>query len=240
MNQNTLEQLHAMKLFGMANSFKALIESHSLEQYTHDQMVAALVQAEWEGREHKKIAHNISQAKFRYTASIEEIDYTYPRNLDKNQMLRFTDCSYIKNAENILVSGATGVGKSYIISALGYQACIMGYKVGYYNLQKLLTALRIAKADGSYLKTLNRIEKQDLLILDDYGLQPLDNNACINLLELIEDRYGRRATIMSSQLPFDKWYDICTAKTIADAIFDRLINGSHKIQLKGYDNNLIM
>lgn len=233
MNQQTLQQMNLMRMHGMATSFKGLLESHSINQMTTDQTISTITQAEWEDRENKKIARNIQNAKFRYPASIEDIDYLHPRNLDKNQFLRFQDCSFIKRAENILISGATGVGKSYIASAIGYQACLMGYKVYYCNLQKLFNKLKVSKADGSYLKEMDKIEKQDLIILDDFGLQTLDNAASLTLLEIIEDRYGKRSTIMASQLPTDKWYEICSGKTIADAIFDRLINGSHKIQLSG-------
>lgn len=233
MNQQTLQQMNTMRLYGMAASFKGLLESHGMDKMTTDQTVSTLLQAEWEDRENKKITRNIQNAKFRYQATIEGIDYSHPRNLDKNQLMRFQDCSFIKKAENILISGATGVGKSYIASALGYQACIMGYKVYYCNLQKQFNRLKVSKADGSYLKEMERIEKQDLLIIDDFGLQTLDNNASLMLLEIIEDRYGKRSTIIASQLTIDKWYDICSGKTVADAIFDRILHGSHKIQLNG-------
>lgn len=131
------------------------------------------------------------------------------------------------------MTGATGLGKSYLISALGHQACLMGYKVLYRNTQKLFDALKISKVDGSYLKEIKRIEKQDLLILDDFGLQPLDNMSSLTLMEIIEDRFAKKSVIIGSQLPLEKWHDIITEKTVADAILDRLLNASHKIILKG-------
>ena len=222
-----------MKLFGMEQSFRALLDSHTSEQLTSDEVISTIVQAEWDDREMRKITRGLRNARFRYHASIEEIDYLHPRGLDKNQFVRFIDCSYIQRHESILVCGPTGVGKSFIVSALGNQACMKGYKVYYRNAQKLFRALKLAKADGSYLKEMTKIEKQDLFILDDFGLQPLDNQNSLILLEILEDRHDKHSTVISSQLPVSKWYDIIGENTLADAILDRLINGSHKINLKG-------
>jgi len=163
MNEATLEQMHKLRLFGMQHSFKGMLESKSCQQFTIDQLLATLVQAEWEEHENRKINRLLKNAKFRYQASLEEIDYQHSRNLDKNQMLRFFDCNYVKMAENILITGATGLGKSHIMSALGHQACLMGYKVMYRNTQKLFNALKLARVDGSYIRELKKIEKQDLL-----------------------------------------------------------------------------
>jgi DNA replication protein DnaC len=233
MNEATLEQMGKLRLFGMQHSFKGILESKSCQQFTIDQLLSTLIQAEWEEHENRKIDRLIKNAKFRYHASLEEIDYQHPRNLDKNQMLRFVDCNYLKRAENILVTGATGLGKSHIMSALGHQACIMGYKVMYRNTQKLFNALRLARVDGSYIRELKKIEKQDLLIMDDFGLQSLDSMACLALMEIIEDRFAVKSIMVGSQLPLDKWYDTITEKSVADAILDRLLNSSHKIILKG-------
>ena len=229
----TLEKMGRLRLYGMQSSFRAILESKTSGQFTIDQMLATLVEAEWEEQENRKTDRLIKNAGFRYPASLEEIDYSHPRNLDRNQVLRLVDCNYLERAENVLVTGATGLGKSYLISALGYQACLMGYKVLYRNTQKLFNALRINKVDGSYMKEIKRIEKQDLLILDDFGLQPLDNISSLTLMEIIEDRFAKKSIIIGSQLPLEKWYDIITEKTVADAILDRLLNASHKITLKG-------
>ena len=233
MNEATLEQMHKLRLFGMQHSFKGMLESKSCQQFTIDQLLATLVQAEWEEHENRKINRLLKNAKFRYQASLEEIDYQHSRNLDKNQMLRFFDCNYVKMAENILITGATGLGKSHIMSALGHQACLMGYKVMYRNTQKLFNALKLARVDGSYIRELKKIEKQDLLILDDFGLHPLDSMACLTLMEIIEDRFAVKSIITGSQLPLEKWYEIITEKSVADAVLDRLLNSSHKIILKG-------
>jgi DNA replication protein DnaC len=233
MNEVTLEKMGKLRLFGMRQSFKGILESKSSDRFTIDQLLATLVQAEWEEQENRKISRLMKNAKFRYQASLDEIDYQHPRNLDKNQILRFIDCNYLKKAENILVTGATGLGKSHLISALGNQACIMGHKVMYRNAQKLFNALKLAQVDGSYLQEMKKIEKQDLLILDDFGLQPLDSIASLILMEIIEDRFAIKSMIISSQMPLEKWYEAITEKTVADAVLDRLFNRSHKIILKG-------
>jgi DNA replication protein DnaC len=233
MNEVTLEKMGKLRLFGMQESFKGILASKSCREFTTDQLLAMLVQAEWEDHENRKIHRLMKNAKFRYQASLEGIDYLHPRNLDKNQMLRFVDCNYLKKAENILVTGATGLGKSYIISALGSQACMMGYRVMYRNTQKLFNALKLARVDGSYLKEMKKIEKQDLLILDDFALQPLDSLASLTLMEIIEDRFALKSIIIGSQLPLEKWYEVITEKSVADAVLDRLLTTSYKIILKG-------
>jgi len=233
MNTETLEKMGYMKLHGMQRMFQSILENNHQQQLTPDEYISMLIQAEWEDRESKKLQRRLRAARFRYQASVEEINFHHQRNLEKNMILRFTDCTFISRGENILITGPTGVGKSFIASALGKQACLKGYKVIYQNLQKLFSSLKISKADGSYMKEIDRIEKQDLLIIDDFGLQTLDSHNRMMLLEIIEDRHGKKSTIISSQLPADKWYDVIGESTIADAILDRLLNCSHKIELKG-------
>ncbi len=233
MNDASLQKMNQLKLFGMHRAYQGLLETSGTRQLTSDELVNLLVLSEWEDRENRKINRSLRNARFRYQASLEEVDFTSQRNLDKNLILRFTDCSYIDRHENILVTGPTGVGKSYIASALGHQACMKTYKVLYCNTQRLFARLKVARADGSYLKEMNRMERQDLLILDDFGLQPLDTQNRMLLMEIIEDRHERKSTIISSQLPLEQWYDVIGESTIADAILDRLFNGSHKIILKG-------
>lgn len=198
-----------------------------------DELISYLIDAEWDDRQTRKIERHVRTARFRYKACVEEIVYSEDRNLDRNNMIRFGSCDYIKRKENIIITGATGVGKSYIASALGHQACLKGYKVMYFNMAKLLSKLKMMKADGSYLKEINRIEKQDVLIIDDFGLQPLDNNNRLMFLEIIEDRHERQSTIITSQLPVEKWYEIIADKTIADAVLDRLAHSSHRLEIKG-------
>ena len=151
----------------------------------------------------------------------------------KNQVLRLASCEFIKNKESILLSGSTGVGKSYIGSAIGHQACHLGFRVLYFNINKLFSKLKLMKADGSYLKEIARIERQDLIILDDFGLKPLDNNNRQALMEIIEDRHTKRSTIIASQFPVNEWHQIIGENTIADAILDRIVHSSHRLELKG-------
>tara|TARA_B100001146_G_scaffold131018_1_gene115072 strand:- start:42 stop:569 length:528 start_codon:yes stop_codon:yes gene_type:complete len=164
---------------------------------------------------------------------MEAVDYRPSRQLDKNQVQRIGSCGFIKKKENVLITGSTGVGKSYLASAIGHQACSMGKKVMYFNTAKLFTMLKTSKADGSYPKQIGKLEKQDLLILDDFGLKPLDNINRHALMEIIEDRHGQRSTIIASQLPVSKWHDIIGERTLADAILDRLVHTAHRIDIKG-------
>jgi len=233
MNSILLNKMSQMKFYGMHQAYQTLLDSNQHHSLTNDEVVSMLIQAEWEDRENRKVNRYLRTARFRYQASIEEVNFTASRGLDKTQLLRLADCSFIQKKQNILITGPTGVGKSYMASALGLQACIQGYKTLYFNTQKLFPQLNMFKADGSYLKQMSKIEKHDLLILDDFGLQPLDNNARMMLMEIIEDRHGRKSTIIASQLPVAKWYEIIGDSTVADAILDRMVHTAHRLELKG-------
>ncbi|MGF1586947.1 MAG: IS21-like element helper ATPase IstB [Bacteroidales bacterium] len=234
MNQTaTMQKLQEMGLSGFSRVYREMMETAKNNDFTIDEIIAHLVQAEWDERFNRRFQRLIKSAKFRYQANMEQIDYIAKRNLDKVQMLRLSSCEWINRKQNLLITGSTGLGKSFLSSALGYQACQQGYKVYYRNCSKLFDELKIAKADGSYIKELNRIEKVDVLILDDFGLKPLDNNQRLMLLELLEDRHGKRSTIITSQLPVKSWYEVIGEPTIADAILDRLVHSSHRIEMDG-------
>jgi DNA replication protein DnaC len=191
-----------------------------------------LIESEYDDRESRKVERLITTAKFRYRAFIEEITASSSRNIDKNTIGRLSSCDFISQKQNILITGSTGVGKSFIATAIGYKACTMGYKVMYFSINKLFSRLKMAKADGSYLKEIDRIEKQDLIILDDFGLQSLDNLKRQDFMEIIEDRHGKRSTIIASQLPVSAWHEVIAEQTIADAILDRMVHNSLRIDLK--------
>lgn len=234
MTQSTaLNQMSIMRFHGMMEAYKTILDSNRHHDLNPEELVNHLLQAEWEERENKKINRLHRTAKFRYSATVEELEFSPHRGLDKMHILRLADMSFVKRKENILITGATGSGKSYIASALGNQACMQGIRTQYYNTTKLFSKLKMMKADGSYLKEIARIEKQDLLILDDFGIQKLDEMARMALLEIIEDRHGRASTIVVSQLPVTKWFETIGDSTIADAILDRLVHTAHRIELKG-------
>jgi len=233
MNATTLEKMRKMKFFGMHRALKISLESGKQEDYTPDEMIAQLIEAEWDDRQNRSIERQITNARFRYKAAIEELHYHTDRNIDRNQMMRFADCSFIAKHENILITGSTGIGKSYIASALGYQACAQGYKVMYHNTAKLFGKLKMSKADGSYIRDVAKIERQNLLILDDFGIQPFDTQSRAALMEIIEDRHGKSSIIITSQVPVSKWHEVIGEKTVADAILDRIIHEAHRLELKG-------
>ena len=222
-----------MKFFGMVRAFRTSIENGSMIQMTGDEMVSMLVDAEWDDRNNRRIERQMRNAKFRYKANIEQLHFDIERNLDKNQFMRMAECTFIGRKENLLITGSTGIGKSFIASAIGNQACTLGFKVLYANTTKLFTRLKMAKADGSYIREVAKIERQDLLILDDFGLQPLDASNRSVLMEIIEDRHGTHSTIITSQLPVAQWYEVIGEQTIADAILDRIVHDAHRMELVG-------
>jgi DNA replication protein DnaC len=222
-----------MKLYGMQQAYQTLLESGKHQALTNDEVISLLVQTEWEERETRKVDRFLLNAHFRYQASLDEVDFNNNRNLDKTLIMRLADSSFIKRKEDVLICGPTGVGKSYLASVFGHQACNNGYRVVYFNTQKLFARLKMAKGDGSYFKEITRIGKQDLLILDDFGLAPLDNTQRDILMEIVEDRHGIRSTLISSQLPISSWYEIIGESTIADAILDRLVHKAHRLELQG-------
>jgi DNA replication protein DnaC len=233
MNTNTLDKMRKMKFFGMFRAFKATLETNQLQGYTADELIANMVEAEWDDRQNRRIERGLLNARFRYKASVEDLYYHANRNIDRNQMMRLAECNFINRNENLLITGSTGIGKSYIASALGHQACMLGYRVLYANTPKLFAKLKMAKADASYIKEITKIERQHLLILDDFGIQPFDAQSRQSLMEIIEDRHGKTSMIITSQLPVNKWYEVIGEKTIADAILDRIIHDAHRMELKG-------
>jgi DNA replication protein DnaC len=226
-------QLNRLRLYGMSRSWQALLETRQSHELTLSEGLELLLQAEEQDRADRRFDQLKKNARFRYQASIEELRLEASRGLDKGLLLRLATGDYLAKAESVLISGATGCGKSFLASALGHQACAQGYKVAYYNVQKLLLRTKMARLDGSIYKFFEKISKTDLLILDDFGLTHLEQQQRLDMMELIEDRHGKASTIMASQLPVANWYDVIGEETIADAILDRLVHSSYRIELKG-------
>jgi DNA replication protein DnaC len=217
----------------MAQSWNAMVETRKHHELSLTEGLEVLLQAEDQQRCNNRTDRLRKGARFRYRASLEELLYGNSRGLDKSQITHLATGVYIDKGECVLITGATGCGKSFLASALGHHACSQGHKVAYYNLQKLMIKNKMSRIDGSIYKFFEKLSKTDLLILDDFGLAHLEKQQQMDLMEIIEDRHARKATIIASQLPVANWYDIIGEETIADAILDRLVHTSHRIELKG-------
>ena len=233
MNQETLDKMRQMHLLGMYNAFKTSMESFKTESMTTDQFVAWLVSNEWDDRCNRMIERLIKQASFRYKASLEEVDYSLERGLERNLLERLAELSFVKESRDLFITGSSGTGKSYIATALGYRACQKGMKVLHANTARLMGQLKMAKAKGTILQELKKIERADLLVLDDFGIQPFDAGRRMNLMDIVEDRHGKKSTLITSQVPVKDWYDIIGEKTIADAVLDRIVHQAIRIELHG-------
>jgi DNA replication protein DnaC len=232
MNTDTLDKMRRMRFWGMHRAFKTSLEQPE-QSCTADEMAAMLIDSEWDDRHNRSIERTMRNARFRYKATIEQLDYSNERGIDKNLVHRLADGEFINRKENLLITGSTGTGKSFLASAIGHQACQLGFKVLYANATRLFAQLKMAKADGSSIKELMKIERQDLLILDDFGIQPFDPQSRASLLDIIEDRHGKRSTIITAQVPVKQWYDLIGEKTVADAIMDRIVHNAQRIELAG-------
>jgi DNA replication protein DnaC len=229
----TLEQLKDLKLLGMARSYEAVLQLPVNQHPESHVLIAQLTESERQNRTHYKTQLYLKLSKLRYAAALEEISCSQIRNLPKEQISQLADCSFIDRAENILITGATGSGKSFLACALGHQACVMGYKTLYLNLNRFTEKIMVAKLDGSFVRLLNQLEKVSLLILDDFGLAPMDQNTRLALLQILEDRYNKKSVMIGSQLPIAKWHEYIAEPTLADAIMDRLMSNAHRFELKG-------
>lgn len=229
----TLEQLRELKLTGMAASYSSQLELPLHQQLDAHELIGHMVQAETLHRANEKTTTYLKLAKLRLPATIEQIECSVARGLTKQQLSLLMEASYIKAGEPLLITGSTGSGKSFLACALGHHACTMGHKVAYLNMNRFTERIMLAKLDGSYLKVLNYYERMPLLILDDFGLAPMDQTMRLALLQIVEDRYAKKSIIITSQLPVSKWHEYLKDATLADAIMDRLTAKAHRIELKG-------
>jgi DNA replication protein DnaC len=233
LHEQTMDKLYAMKLNGMAEAFRDQLEQPDMIDLSFEDRFALLVDRQWIWKEDRRMRRLLSNAKLKLNACVEDIDYRTPRAMDKSVFLKLAAGDWIFQAHNVIITGPTGVGKTYIACALANRACRMGYSAFYIRLPRLFQDLAIAKADGSYSKIMKKLAKTKVLILDDLGLAPMNAQERRDLLEVIEDRQGLASTIVAAQLPIEEWHANIRDPTIADAILDRLIHNAYKINLKG-------
>jgi len=229
----TLDKLQILKLAGMATAFVEQRESTEIEALSFEERLGLLVDRELTYRDNRRMTSRLRRAKLRHNACLEDIDYRHPRGLDKSLMTSMVTCQWLKEHLNVLITGPAGVGKTWIACALAHQACREGYTALYLRLPRLLHDVALARGDGRYPRLLRSLARLDLLVIDDWGLAKLTPDNLRDLLEILEDRYAARSTVVTSQLPIEKWHDLIGEPTFADAILDRLIHNAYKLKLKG-------
>ncbi len=233
LNEQTLEKLYSMKLTGMANAFKDQMIQPVINDLSFEERFGFLVDQHWTWKEDRRMQTMLRNAKLRDNACIEDIDYKTPRGIDKSVILSLSACDWIKKAQNLIITGPTGVGKTYLSCAFANQACRKGYSSLYKRSSRLFNEITVARVDGTYPKVMNKISKTKVLIIDDFLIIPMKDKERKYLLEVIEDRQGHASTIISTQIPMKNWFEAIGDPTIADAVLDRLIHNAHKINLDG-------
>jgi DNA replication protein DnaC len=231
--EQTMEKMNTMKLSGMAESLRQQLGSAQHAKLAFDDRLGLLVDAEWLAREQRKLTKRLKAAKLRYDASIEDVDFKHPRGLDRQQVLSLANCGFVQKRHNLVITGPTGIGKTYLASAFVERACRLGYKATYLRLPRLLQQLAVGRGDGSYARILDRLARLDLLAIDDWLLAPLRDAERRDLAEIVEDRSERASTLIASQLPPKDWHASIGDPNLADAICDRLLNDAHRLDLKG-------
>lgn len=233
LTHKTVDRLHQMRLWGMAEAFVAQLQKPDYQELSFEERFGLLVDQEWTHRQNRRLARLLRQARLRLPACLEDIDYRHPRGLDRSLLRSLATGDWLRARQNVLITGPTGVGKTFIACALANAACRQGFTARYYRVPRLLAELGIARGDGSYPRLLNQLARTDLLVLDDWGLAPFTDAQGRDLLEVVDDRAQARSTIVASQLPVEHWHGLLPDPTVADAILDRLVHNAHKIALRG-------
>ncbi len=233
LNNETIEKLYAMRLTGMAEAFSEQLAQPDMDRLPFEERFGLIVERHWAWKENSRLQRYLRNAKLKINACVEDIDYKSPRGLDQSVIMRLIGCEWIMKHQNIIITGPTGVGKTFLACAFANKACREGYQSFYIRSSKFSYQLALGRGDGSYGKTMVKLAKAQVLIIDDLGLAPMTDMERRDLLEVIEERQGRSSTIITSQLPVDHWHEQIGDPTIADAILDRLIHNAHKLNLKG-------
>lgn len=234
MQDKIKQDLMSLHLSGMADCWENVLETRKHQDVTLNEGLTLLIQAEIDRRAANKTARLIRQARFRYDATVENVLFDSSRGKDKDRILQLAACEYIRRGEAVTITGPTGVGKSFLASALGYQACLAGYKVAYFNMSKLLERIQLARIESKEVRFFDKMMDIDLLIIEDFGMKVLEKQQLLDFYELIEDRHGRKSLIVTSQLPVGNWYDVLAKNaTIADSILDKTVKMSHRFTLSG-------
>lgn len=231
--QQTHEKMQTLRLNGMLKALQEQQNTQEIESLSFEERLGLLLDREMTERQSRRLQTRLRKAKLRYQAAVEDIDYKHPRGLHRAQIQQLISCNWIKEHQNVIITGPTGVGKTWLSCAFAHKACREGYNTLYTRLPRLLQDIGISRGDGRYPKLMKDLAKTDLLVLDDWGLNPLKGEQLRDLLEVLEDRHGLRATLVTSQLPVEGWHDYLGDPTLADAILDRLIHNAHRIPLEG-------
>ena len=233
LHEQTYRQLAEMKMWGLAAAFQEYLDGDDGDQLSFADRFGLMVDREWTERQDRRLKRRLSLAKLREPACVEDIDYRHPRGLDRSKADRLVTCRWIEHHENLVITGPTGIGKTWLACAFAHQACRQGYSVLYKRLPRLMHDLHMARGEGIYGKELAKLARTQLLIIDDWGLAPLADRERRDMLEILEDRHGRHSTVLASQLQVKLWHDTIGDPTIADALMDRLVHNAHKLELDG-------